>query len=197
MRGEPMTQAIQSNIPALIPAKFTLEQYHQMIDSGVLDDERVELLNGVIVEMSPEKEPHANRITKGRDYLIGLLGDRAEIREGHPITIPRSNSEPEPDLAVVQPLDEEYDFHHPYPENIFWLIEYSNTSLKKDLEIKSETYATAGISEYWVVNLQTRELVVMRDPLNGKYQSRTILKEGVIYPLAFPEMAIAVSRLLR
>jgi Uma2 family endonuclease len=192
-----MTQAIQSsNIPALIPAKFTLEQYHQMIDSGVLDDERVELLNGVIVEMPSEGPPHAAGSSRTTEYLKDRLGNQVHIREGHPITIPSSNSEPEPDIAIVERSPDFYLQHHPYPENIFWLIEYSDTSLKKDLDPKAKTYAAAGISEYWVVNLQTRELVVMRDPVEGEYRSQMILTEGVIYPLAFPEVAIAVSRLL-
>ncbi|MFM7424166.1 MAG: Uma2 family endonuclease [Elainella sp.] len=177
-------------------AKWTLEQYHQMIAAGILEGQPVELLNGEIIEMPPEGEPHAYYNTNARDYLVGLLGERAQVREGHPITIPSSNSEPEPDLAIVQPLAREYLNHHPYPENIFWLIEFSNSSLAKDLNPKAKAYAAAGIAEYWVVNLRTMELVVMRSPKQGDYQSVTTLTQGEINPVAFPDLRLSVQRLL-
>ena len=177
-------------------AKWTLEQYHQMIDAGILEGQPVELLNGEIVEMPPEREPHANGSTETRDYLIALLGNRAQVREGHPITISSSNSEPEPDLAIVQRRAEGYRDHHPYPQNIYWLIEFSNTSLSKDLETKAKIYAAANIPEYWVVNLKGIELVVMRDPVDGEYQSQVTLTNGTVYPLSFPDLAVSVQRLL-
>ena len=177
-------------------AKWTLEQYHQMIDAGILEDQPVELLNGEIVEMPPEREPHASGSTETRDYLIALLGHRAQVREGHPITISSSSSEPEPDLAIVQRRAEGYRDHHPYPENIYWLIEVANSSLRKDLEAKAKVYAAADIAEYWVVNLKVMELVVMRDPVEGDYQSQAVLTNGTVCPLAFPDLAISVSRLL-
>jgi len=83
---------------------------------------------------------------------MALLGDRATIRLSKPITLP-NHSEPEPDIAIAQRLGREYLQHHPYPENIFWLIEYSDSTLSKDLEIKSKIYAEVGILEYWVVNI--------------------------------------------
>ncbi|MCU0567450.1 MAG: Uma2 family endonuclease [Oculatellaceae cyanobacterium Prado106] len=191
-----MTQALQQPNPAIVPAKITLDQYHRMVEVGIWEDCRVELLNGVVVEMSPEGTPHAHRSTTAGEYLRGILGTQVQIREGHPITIPASGSEPEPDIAIVQRLGEEYALHHPYPENIFWIIEYSNTTLKKDLEVKSRVYAAAGIVEYWVVNLQKNELVVMRDISDGMYQSQTILTTGTIESLAFPEVAIEISQIL-
>ena len=127
---------------------------------------------------------------------FSCLGDRAQVRDGHPITIPSSNSEPEPDLAIVQPLGREYLTHHPYPENVFWLIEYSNTSLKKDLDAKAKAYAAAGIVEYWVVNLQTMQLIVMREPIEAEYRSQITLTQGTVQPIAFPELAVSVRRLL-
>jgi Uma2 family endonuclease len=182
--------------PALVPAKISLEQYHRMVDAGVWDDRHVELLNGVVVEMSPEGTPHASRSTTTGEYLREVLGIQVQIREGHPITLP-SGSEPEPDIAIVQRLGDEYLNHHPYPENIFWIIEYSNTSLDKDLGVKADIYAGVGIPEYWVVNLKKNTLIVFRDPVNGKYQSQQELISGIISPLAFTDVAIDVTRLLR
>jgi Uma2 family endonuclease len=190
-----MTAAVQIT-PILIPAKFTLDQYHQMIAAGILDDAPIELLHGELVQMSPEGEPHAYSSHEAAKYLVKRLDDRAEVRQAKPITIPAIQSEPEPDIALVQPLGREYRQHHPYPENIFWVIEYSNSSLQKDLQIKTKTYATANIPEYWVINLQTMELIVLRDPENGEYRSQVILTQGIIHPIAFPEIDIDVTRLL-
>jgi Uma2 family endonuclease len=191
-----MTQTLQQpTTPELVPAKITLEQYHRMVDAGIWDDCHVELLNGVVVEMSPEGMPHAHTSSDATEYLIRLLGDRAQVRDGHPTTL-LGGSEPEPDIAIVQRLGKEYLTHHPYPENIFWLIEYSNSSLDKDLGIKADIYAAAGIPEYWVNNLKKNVLIVFRDPVDGKYQSRQEFTSGTINPLAFPDVAIAVARLL-
>lgn len=182
--------------PNVAIAKWTLEDYHQMIAAGILDDRRVELLNGEIIEMAPEGEPHAFYSRTNAKYLEQLLGDRAEVLQGKPITIPATQSEPEPDIAVVQPLGREYLRHHPYPENIFWLIEFSNTSLRKDSDPKARAYAVAGIPEYWIVNLQKMELIVMRNPTDGLYQSQITIVGGTLTPLSFPDVSVSVRRLL-
>jgi Uma2 family endonuclease len=191
-----MTQALQQPIaPELIPARITLEQYHRMVDAGILDDCRVELLRGIIVEMPPEGIPHAYCSTLAGEHLMKVLGSRAQVRDGHPITLP-SGSEPEPDIAIVQRLGKDYLSHPPYPENIFWLMEYSDSSLDKDLGVKTDIYAFENISEYWVINLKKNILIVFRDPVDGKYQSRQEFTTGTISPLAFPDVAIDVARLL-
>jgi Uma2 family endonuclease len=180
----------------LATTKWTIEDYHLMIAAGILEERQVELLNGEIVEMAPEGEPHAYSSDEAGEYLIYLLGDRAKVRQAKPITLLESSSEPEPDIAVVQRLGRDYREHHPYPENVFWLIEYSESSLTKDVEIKSQVYAKAGIQEYWVINLRTLQLIVFRVPSEEGYQSQEILTQGDISPLAFPDIPVAVERLL-
>jgi Uma2 family endonuclease len=180
---------------SITTVKWTVDEYHHMIAAGILGDRRVELLKGEIVEMPPEGEPHAYFSSTAGEYLIRLLGDRAMVRPDKPITLPNL-SEPEPDLAIVQRLGLEYLQHHPYPENIFWLIEYSDSSLDKDLDLKSKIYAEVGIPEYWVVNLRARHLVVFRNPQDGEYKSKSTLTEGAIYPSAFPDIAISISEII-
>jgi Uma2 family endonuclease len=85
----------------LTTAKWTIDEYHRMITAGILDDQRVELLKGEIVEMSPEGEPHAYFSSEAGEYLIKLLDDRAMIRLDKPITL-SNNSELKPDIAIVQ-----------------------------------------------------------------------------------------------
>jgi Uma2 family endonuclease len=176
--------------------KWTIDRYHQAVDAGVFDDVSVELLKGDLIEVSPEGVPHAASSSDAGDYLREILGNRAKVREGHPITLP-NHSEPEPDIAIVDPDTEIYRLHHPYPENIFWVIEFSQSSLQKDLEIKSKIYAEVGIPEYWVMNLKNRTLIVFRDPIDGKYQSQHTLTHGTISPLSFPDIQIDVARLIR
>ncbi|MBW4431864.1 MAG: Uma2 family endonuclease [Pelatocladus maniniholoensis HA4357-MV3] len=179
----------------MVTAKWTIDEYHRMIAAGILSDRKVELLKGEIVEMSPDGEPHAYCSHEAGEYLSELLGKCATIRQTKPITLP-NESEPEPDIAIVQRLGREYREHHPYPENIFWLIEYANSSLEKDLETKSKIYAEVGIPEYWVVNLKKLHLVVFRDPIDGEYATKFTLTAGKIQPLAFPEISVAVEQIL-
>jgi Uma2 family endonuclease len=176
-------------------AKWTIEEYHSMVELGLLDNRQVELLRGEIVEMPPEGEAHAYFSSEAEEYLRNLLGDCATIRSGKPITL-SDLSEPEPDIAIVRKLGREYLAHHPYPENVFWLIEYANSSLEKDLNIKTQIYAEAGIVEYWVVNLKKRQLIIFREPQESEYNSKFTLTTGTIYPLAFPDVAIEVNAIV-
>ncbi len=177
-------------------ARWSLAEYHQMIAAGILDSRRVELLQGEIVEMPPEGEPHTYFSDRLSKWLQRQLGERAQVRENHPIILP-NNSQPEPDLAIVQPLDTVYLTHHPYPENIFWLIEYSNTTLTKDLGLKRDVYSEAGIQEYWVVNLKDLQLTIFRDLTSQGYQTELTLTAGMIAPLSFPDLQVEVQRLFR
>jgi Uma2 family endonuclease len=99
------------------------------------------------------------------------------------------------DIAIVQPPLRRYLDHHPYPENIFWLIEYSDTTLAKDLGVKKQVYAEAGIQEYWVVDLKNTQLKVFRDLVNNLYQTELTLTDKTISPLFFQDVAVDVRRL--
>jgi Uma2 family endonuclease len=178
---------------SLTTLKWTVDDYHRLVDGGILDDKHVELLNGEIVEMSPEGIPHADLSDEAAGYLRGLLGDRAKVREGKPITL-ADRSEPEPDLCICRNM--RYNAHHPYPEDIFFVIEYSDSSLDKDLSVKSVIYAQANIQEYWVVNLRNKEVVVLRSPSNGRYQERQIFSNGNLAPVAFSDVSVGVEQLL-
>jgi Uma2 family endonuclease len=183
------------NTIAVTTVKWTIDEYHRMIAAGILDDRRVELLKGEIVEMPSEGEPHAYCSSSAVEYLMRLLGEKAMVRSSKPITL-SEHSEPEPDIAIVQRLGREYLQHHPYPTNIFWLIEYSNSSLEKDLQVKSKIYAEANICDYWIVNLKTGQLIVFRDPQNGEYMSRSTQTSGTIYPIAFPDVEVSIDAIV-
>ena len=130
------------------------------------------------------------------DNLRILLGDLAQIRDAKPIILP-NNSEPVPDITIARPLGLVYLEHHPYPEDIFWLIEFANMTLTQDLGQKKEIYGNAGIPEYWVVYLKNLRLKVFRDLNNGNYETELALTGDWISPLAFPDIRIEVQRLMR
>ncbi len=181
---------------AIALAKWSLEDYHQMIAANILAGRSVELLQGAIVEMAPEGPDHAQTSTDAADYLRRTLADRALVREAKSITLPESASEPEPDIAIVHPLRSLYRSRHPYPGEIFWLMEYANTSWLKDAEVKRALYAQAGIREYWIVNLKRREMLVLRQPEGGNYSVEINLRQGRVTPLAFPGLDLSVERLI-
>jgi Uma2 family endonuclease len=174
--------------------KWSIKEWHQLVDSGMLEGKKVELLEGEIATMSPEKPIHSSRIVKIADYLRGILRGVAQVREAHPVTL--DNSEPEPDIAIVRIDENYYENCHPYPEDIYWLIEISNKTLKIDLEVKSKLYARNGISEYWVIDLKKKKLVLHDQLVNNSYSRIIEIVGGTISTVSFPNLEIDVDRLL-
>lgn len=175
--------------------KWTLEQWHQLIETGVLAELNIELLEGEIIEMSPEGVPHSFCNQSLAEYLRTLLEGQAIVNERYPITL--DNSEPQPDIAIVELPREIYSQHHPYAENIYWLIEISNSTLVFDRTNKAATYARNGIEEYWIVDLVNRKLIVHTLPDERSYQQIAEYQRGTIYPQAFPQLAIAIAKIFQ
>ena len=175
-------------------AKWSIEDYHQMIAVGILSERHVELLEGQIIEMSPEGPLHRKINDSVAEYLREKLRNRAKIYEAHPVSLP--DSEPEPDIAVVRLPVSLYDNVHPSTEDIYLLIEISDSTLEKDLEQKRIIYARAGILEYWVVDLKAQQLILFRQPSGGNYQIQQIYKQGTISLLSFPNVQLSVEKLI-
>jgi Uma2 family endonuclease len=173
--------------------KWSVADYHHMIQSGIFGDRSVELLEGDIVAMSPETPLHYSTAKRGTQYLEQLLSDRAEVRFNGPITL--VDSEPEPDIAIVRLPESLYRDRHPGAVDIYWLIEVANTSLTFDLNFKAAIYAAAGIPEYWVLDLTAKQLIVQTNPDRDRYQTQQSLTTGTIAPLAFPTLQVSVDRL--
>ena len=177
-----------------IAYKWSIEEWHELVRTGVLEGKPVELLNGEITQRSPEREEHSYTNDDVAELLREQLKGLAKIRESHPITL--DNSEPELDIPVVRLPKTVYIQHHPYPEDIYWLIEVANRTLKTDLQTKSEIYARNGIPEYWVIDLVNKKLIVHTKPEDNYYTQVRELTTGTITPQAFPNLAIALDRLL-
>ena len=149
-------------VVSLAPHRFTVEQYHDMIATGILtENDRVQLLDGVIAEMSPIGPPHSYAVQRLMAWIFRLLPDGWELHVQQPITL--GTSEPEPDLAIVRIRD--YLHRHPGPADIGLLIEIADSSIETDRITKGRIYAAAGIREYWIVNLVDRCTEIHRDPV--------------------------------
>jgi Putative restriction endonuclease len=154
-------------VPALPLHRLSVAQYHRMIDTGVLtEDERVELLEGWIVEKMPHNPPHAGTITRIERRLNRELSDNWLIRIQSAITT--RDSEPEPDLAVVEGPEERYWERHPRPDEVALAIEVAESTLESDRIVKGRIYARARIPVYWIANLVDRRLEVYTEPKGGK-----------------------------
>ncbi len=123
-----------------------------------------------------------------------LLENKAEVYEAHPITL--DNSEPEPDVSIVRLPESIYDLHHPYAEDIYWLIEIANLTLAKDLSQKTVIYARNKIPEYWVIDLVNKKLIVHTQPSQDNYLQVVEYKSGTVTPQAFSEITIELNNLL-
>lgn len=181
--------------PAAEVRRWTREEYEQLAEAGFLrPDERVELIDGIIYGMSPQNSWHATAIMNSLEELRAAFAEGYHVRPQLPLAL-GSHSQPEPDLAVVPGHQRDYRTSH--PTTAVLIVEISDSSLKLDREIKRDLYAEAGISEYWVLSVGTRQLEVFREPEDGAYRSRMVLSsEETVAPLAAPDASIRIADLL-
>ena len=169
-----------------------------MAETGVLrPDARVELLDGQIIDMSPIG-PFHGRVTKILNQFFSAASQGRWIVSVQDPAQLDDFSEPEPDLMLLKPDADLYGGGHPQPEDIFLLVEVSDTSLERDQEEKLPAYARAGIAEVWIVNLDEQIIEVYRQPQFAGYASKTILSAGdMASPQMFPDVRVDVGELLR
>lgn len=164
-----------------------------MVEEGFFGAERVELVEGLIVEMSPQGARHAATIQRLTTRLVPMLLGRAEIRVQAPLAV-SDHSLPEPDLAAVVPGDAD----QAHPKTAFLVVEVSEASLNKDRLVKASLYAGAEIPEYWIVDIVAAVIEVHSDPVGGRYSRVTPARVGDGLRLrAFPDVELRVSDILR
>ena len=175
--------------------RFTVDEYHRMVDAGILrEDDRVELIYGVIREMSPINRPHVIATSRTRQLLADGLAGRASVFEQSPLHLEALASEPEPDVAVYSNPD--LDTFGTAATEPLLAIEVADSSLSLDLTTKAELYAKGQVPEYWVLDIQHGVLHVFRDPRDGAYRTRTTHKPGSrIAPVSWPDFEIDVDSL--
>ena len=157
---------------------FTVDEYYKMADVGIIKPtDRVELIKGEIIKMSPIKSPHSGMVNLLMEKLMGNKHGDYIVAVQNPVRI-SDHSEPEPDLAVLKYRKDRYSKRHPRPAEVFLVIEVAGSSLAKDREIKKPLYAEAYIQEYWIVNLNDRQIEIFKNPFDGEYQEKHIILTG-------------------
>jgi Uma2 family endonuclease len=164
--------------------RFTRDEYYRMAEAGLFHDERVELLDGEIITMSPQLTPHASTVNVLMYELIARMGTVALVRVQAPIVL-NNWSEPEPDIAVCYPDPDRYRQAHPQADQVFLVIEVAETSLAYDHTRKAGAYAASGIPEYWIVNLPDRRVEILTDPgpAAQHYRQQRVAFPGDVLPL--------------
>ena len=177
--------------------RITVVDFHRMVDAGVFDpDERVELLEGVLIAMPPPGEPHSWSIQELNRIITRALPDSYRARPQLPVTL-GIYSEPQPDLAVI--TVEQGARRTEHPEAALLVIEVSVSSLRYDRNAKAAVYARAGIPEYWIVDVEGRGVEVRRDPDPAAARWRSITRLGpgdVLESVAVPLPPIRVVDIL-
>ena len=178
--------------PAADPIwRLTVDQYHAMIDTGILSsDSPVELVEGILLQKMSKKPPHSFATEEARAALVSVLPAGWCVRAQEPITL--ADSEPEPVIAVACGSNRDYINRHPGPGDIALIVEVSDSTLARDRGIKLRMYARAGIREYWIVDLFGRCLEVHTDPQGESYRALTVLFTNDAIPVVIGGSQVGV-----
>jgi Uma2 family endonuclease len=178
---------------ALTRRRFTVEEFYRLAEVGVLhEDDRIELIDGELIEMAAIGVPHADTVATLTDLAADLIGTGARISVQNPIHLgPRT--EPQPDLALIR--RRRYSVTHPTPVDIFLVIEVADSSLNYDRDVKVPLYAEAGIAEVWIVNLNGRTIERYSSPRDGRYTQIAIAAPGdTLTSLSLPAFIVPVAQ---
>jgi Uma2 family endonuclease len=177
--------------------RFSVEEYHQMVRAGILkEDDRVELIEGDIIEMTPIGPGHAVCVTGLIEHFVRSLWTRAVVWAQSPVRL-GSHSEPQPDVALLQSPRTRYGSAPPGPEDIVLIIEVADATVEVDRARKIPAYARAGIPEAWLVNLPGEAIDVYWNRAQDGYRdARTVGRGQSLAPLAFPDVTLTADDIL-
>jgi Uma2 family endonuclease len=168
-------------------------EYERMAEQGAFEDEKVELLAGVIVQMSPQGLGHADLVMLLTELLVKGLPATHQLRPQLPFAL-SDYSMPEPDLAVIP----RKKWRDPHPSVTALIIEVADSSLRLDRGLKSKLYAAAGVTDYWILDVPKLQIEVRRDPVGTQFTSVAVHDRFAdLRPLAFPELSICLDALIR
>lgn len=181
----------------ILRRRFTVEEFHQMAQAGILnEDDRVELVEGEIVEMTPISSRHAACVDRLNQLFVRRFGEATIVRVQSPIRLDRL-SEPQPDLTLLKLRPDFYAAAHPGPEDVLSVVEVAETSSDYDRQVKIPLYAQAGVPEAWLVDLQGGIVEIYRKPSSGGYGEVRRARRGQPISLeAFPNLELAVDEIL-
>lgn len=182
---------------SLLKRLFTVEEYYQMYEAGLFaNGERVELIRGEIIKMSPIGRRHAACVDRCNYTFAYKLGKKVIIRIQNPLALD-NNSEPEPDLMLLKCRDDFYESGHPQPTDVLLLIEVADSTIDSDRTLKIPVYAEDGIAEVWLIDINNACIEVYLQPTSEGYQEFCKYYRGQnLSILAFPDVSIAVDEIL-
>ena len=190
--------SVEQAVPVQVTRhSFTVAEYERMAEAGVFsEDDRVELVCGEVVAVSPIGTRHAACVDAFAEILRERLGRSVIVRVQNPIQLD-DYSEPQPDIAVLKRRDDFYRGCHPRPGDILLVIEVSDTTLEYDRKVKAPLYARAGVPEVWVVNLADELIEAYADPAEGAYQTaRSHARGEELQSRALAPLRVSVAEVL-
>ncbi len=176
---------------------FSVEEYGLLSDAGILhEDDRLELIEGRIIDMSPIGSSHAASVNRLLGIFVNLFQDRAIVSVQNPVRLD-AHSEPQPDLMLLRSRDDFYAERHPGPEDVLLLLEIADTLLDYDRQVKIPLYARHAIPEVWLLNLRDQSIEAYRSPApDGYEQALTLRGQQDLSPQAFPEVILHIAYIL-
>jgi Uma2 family endonuclease len=177
--------------------RFTTAEYARMAEAGVLgEDDRLELIEGEILELAPIGYGHAACVRRLTGLFSRLLGDRVQVSVQNPIDLD-AHTQPQPDIALLDARDDFYSSAHPTAADILLLVEVAETSGDYDRQIKVPLYARHEIDEVWLVDLRQRRVIVYCDPSADGYRTARIFQSSdAVSSAAFPDLGVTVADIL-
>ena len=181
----------------IVKRQFNVTEYNRMAETGILsEDDRVELIEGEIVEMSPIGSRHAACVRRLDALFNRRLGGMVQVSAQNPILLD-DYSEPEPDIALLKPRSDFYAEAHPLPSEVLLVVEVADTSVEYDRQVKAPLYARAGIPEMWLVNLPEEMILVYTQPENGAYQNHRQFMQGDSFSsTTIPDLTLSIEDIL-
>jgi Uma2 family endonuclease len=176
--------------------RLTVDEYYRMAELGILaPDARVELIEGEIIDMTPQGSRHAAILSRLNERIVKAVGSSAIVRCQQPIRL-GNRSEPEPDFAIVRSDPSYYARAHPVASDVLLLIEVSHTSVKYDRYVKAPLYARHGIVEVWVIDIEAARVLIFRVPRDGNYaDASSVDRPDALTPVALPLVRIDLSEI--
>jgi Uma2 family endonuclease len=177
--------------------RFTTAEYMRMGEAGVLgEDDRLELIEGEILELAPIGYGHAACVRRLTSLFSRLLGGSVQVSVQNPIDL-GERTQPQPDLVLLRPRGDFYSSAHPTPSDVLLLVEVAETSGEYDRQIKLPLYAQSGVDEVWLVDLRQRRVIVYREPSERSYRTAQIFQSSdALSSATFPALVVTVADIL-